>query len=505
MSDDSPEKLGRYEIIRIIGKGAMGVVYEGRDPFIGRRVAIKTCRRDVMEASNLKEEMLQRFDRELRAAGALQHPNIVTIYDVGEDQGLPYIAMEYIEGHDLRHVIEHRVDYDVAVILELMARVCEGLHHAHLHGVIHRDIKPANILVPARGGVKLADFGIARTADSELTLDGAIVGTPHYMSPEQFTGETLDGRSDLFSVGIILYELLTGEKPFAGEALSTVMHHVLKRDPVPPSQRNPALKSTVDTVVLKSLAKSPNARYVDGNAMAAALRECLKREPDMEIVEGAAPNKATTVLGGPRPQKPEPEPEPAAEAPMASSQQSTIMRATAQSLRDDHTSTMLWPVIAVGLFTALIIIAVALRMQVNTPTGTEPPAAGQTVVNQPLRLEPVWGADSEDTLAIVNSASSAEKLGELLAKQPETLRAQLRPISAKVRVLDNAGGRLIAEVSLDADAPPFVVPVSVPALRLEISAEDYETRSLLVNRSADGTWSLPPVGLLRKKPAGAPA
>jgi serine/threonine-protein kinase len=282
--DTPPVRLGRYMIVRELGKGAMGVVYEGLDPNIGRRVAIKTARRDVLAASGMMEEMMQRFLREARAAGALNHPNIITIYDADEQDGTAYIAMEFIEGHDLRRLVEQRRRLDLAEILEIGATVCEALDAAHRKGVVHRDIKPANILLPKEGGLKIADFGIARVADSNLTQEGALIGTPHYMSPEQFMGHKVDGRADLFSVGIILYELLTGEKPFTGEALSTVMHHVIKTMPVPPSELNFSVPKHVDRVLLKAMAKRPQDRYQDGRAMAAALRECAKVNPDYKVL-----------------------------------------------------------------------------------------------------------------------------------------------------------------------------------------------------------------------------
>lgn len=294
---DMPKKLGRYEIVRELGKGAMGVVYEGIDPNIGRRVAIKTARRDVLEASGLVEEMMERFLREARAAGNLNHPNIITIYDSDEEDGLAYIAMEYLDGGDLRDTLDRRATLDIKEIAEIGAEICDALAAAHDDGVVHRDVKPANILTPSSGKLIVADFGIARVADSNLTQEGAMIGTPHYMSPEQFMGHKIDGRTDLFSVAIILYELLTGEKPFGGEALSTVMHHVIKSTPTAPSELNVAVPESMDTVVMKALAKRPAERYVDGRAMAAALREALQPSPDPVILSGS--DASATVIGSP--------------------------------------------------------------------------------------------------------------------------------------------------------------------------------------------------------------
>ena len=305
-----PEKLGRYEIVRELGKGAMGVVYEGKDPNIGRRVAIKTARREVVEASGMADEMMERFLREAQAAGALNHPNIITIYDAAEEEGIAYIAMEYLEGGDLGDLIDTKRRLSMEEIVEIGADICRALHVAHAHGVVHRDIKPANILMPTGKPIKVADFGIARVSDSNLTQDGALIGTPHYMSPEQFMGQKLDGRSDLFSVGNILYELTTGEKPFGGEALSTVMHHVIKTNPVNPTELNFNVPDALGQVIMSALSKRSGSRYSTGNAMAEALVESLKDNPDpaklapspiaMEatIAGTAAGSPQATAIGG---------------------------------------------------------------------------------------------------------------------------------------------------------------------------------------------------------------
>lgn len=296
-----PARLGRYEVIRELGKGAMGVVYEGKDPNIGRRVAIKTARREVVEASGMADEMMERFLREAKAAGALNHPNIITIYDAAEEDGIAYIAMEYLEGGDLGDIIDTRKRLGMEEIVEIGAYICEALHVAHEHGVVHRDIKPANILMPTDKPLKVADFGIAHVSDSNLTQDGALIGTPHYMSPEQFMGQKLDGRSDLFSVGNILYELTTGEKPFGGEALSTVMHKVIKTDPVSPTELNFAIPDALAQVIMKALSKRPANRYKTGNEMAAALRESIKENPNPAILDPGAQVAMAATMAAPAP------------------------------------------------------------------------------------------------------------------------------------------------------------------------------------------------------------
>jgi len=298
---ETPKKLGRYEIVRELGKGAMGVVYEGRDPNIGRRVAIKTARRDVMAASTMADEMMKRFLREAQAAGALNHPNIITIYDADEEGGMAYIAMEFLEGHDLRKTIEDRNRFSVEDIARMGATICEALAAAHDQGIVHRDIKPANVLMLPNGHLKIADFGIAHVSDSNLTQDGAMIGTPHYMSPEQFMGQKVDGRADLFSVAVMLYELLTGEKPFSGEALSTVMHKVIKTDPVPLQELNYAVPDALNRVIMKALHKRPQERYPDGRVMAAALLESVKAMPNPAVLmleEQTTIDSEKTVMAG---------------------------------------------------------------------------------------------------------------------------------------------------------------------------------------------------------------
>jgi serine/threonine protein kinase len=276
--------LGRYKIVREIGRGAMGVVYEGADPIIGRRVAIKAARRDLLEGEERTGEMMQRFLREARAAGLLNHPGIVTIYDAEEDKDVAFIAMEYMAGGSLKDRLRDRGRLEPKEAVRIGMAICNALAAAHDQGVVHRDIKPANILIHTDGSIKVGDFGIARISDSTLTQDGAIVGTPYCMSPEQVMGQRVDGRSDLFSVGVILYEMLTGQRPFAGDVFAAILHKIVHEDPVPPHEAVSGLNENLSRVVMKSLNKTPEKRYQDGRTMAAALRESLKAEPDPAVL-----------------------------------------------------------------------------------------------------------------------------------------------------------------------------------------------------------------------------
>jgi serine/threonine protein kinase len=218
-----PARLGKYEIQRELGQGAMGIVYEGHDPVIDRRVAIKTLKREQIERSEA-DEVIARFKREAQAAGRLNHPNVVAIYEYGEEaDGTAFIAMEFVRGRELKDLFDADERVPLPLVGHIMGQLLGALEHAHRNGVTHRDIKPANIILLPDNTVKVADFGVARIESSNLTQAGTVIGTPSYMSPEQFMGQTVDGRSDLFSAGVVLYQLLTGEKPFTG-ALTTIMH-----------------------------------------------------------------------------------------------------------------------------------------------------------------------------------------------------------------------------------------------------------------------------------------
>jgi eukaryotic-like serine/threonine-protein kinase len=301
-------KLGKYEIRRTLGKGAMGIVYEGFDPVIERTVAIKTILPSQLNGAEFVGVMA-RFKREAQAAGRLNHPGIVAIYDYGEEvaqdvgeddatmmapkaaapqERVAYIAMEFIKGRELRDFFEKGERFPMPEVVRIMSEMLDALDHAHSQGVVHRDMKPANLILLENGRVKVADFGIARVEASELTQTGTVLGTPSYMSPEQFMGHPVDGRSDLFSCGVILYQLLTGEKPFTGESTTTIMYKVLREEPVPPSQLNLSLAPALDAVMKKALAKNPGERFQSGREFAQALQAAV-----------AAPNPVTTAASAP--------------------------------------------------------------------------------------------------------------------------------------------------------------------------------------------------------------
>ena len=263
------QRIGRYEILQEIGRGAMGVVFKGRDPLIGRAVAVKTITSGVAENSDL----LERFYREARAAGGLQHPNIVTIHELAESDGAPFIVMEYLEGESLEKLIARKPALPLATRVGYVVQACRALDHAHRHGVIHRDVKPANIVVTRDAVVKMVDFGIARLADTSKTQTGTLVGTLAYMSPERIRGEQADARGDIWALGVVLYELLAYQRPFAGENHAALLMSILQNEPPSIRQFLPQCPAALERVILKALHKDEKERYPSMEAFLKKIEE----------------------------------------------------------------------------------------------------------------------------------------------------------------------------------------------------------------------------------------
>jgi serine/threonine protein kinase len=258
---ETATKAGRYEILGELGRGGMGVVYRARDPLIGRIVATKTIRLSEEGTGMSHAELVEHFQTEARAAGLLTHPNIVVIYDVGESDGVYYITMELLNGKSLQSLLDAGEKFPLSRLLRIMEQVCSALQYAHDHNVVHRDIKPANIMLAPDDFVKITDFGTAKILAYGASQQGTAMGTPGYMSPEQIKGKAVDGRTDIFSLGVMLYEMTTGQKPFRGQDVATVLYHVLNEEPAPPHQLNPGIPLGVSSTILKALTKSPHLRY----------------------------------------------------------------------------------------------------------------------------------------------------------------------------------------------------------------------------------------------------
>jgi serine/threonine protein kinase len=293
-------KAGRYEIVGELGRGAMGVVYKAVDPVIGRTVAVKTIRLSEEGTGLSRPELLTRFQTEARAAGLLTHPNIVVVFDAGEEDGLYYITMELVEGKSLQALLDGGHSFPLPRTLRIMEQTCSALQFAHERNVVHRDIKPANLMLAADDTVKITDFGTAKILQfGTMQQTSHVMGTPSYMSPEQVKGRAVDGRSDIFSLGVMLYEMVTGEKPFPGQNITTVIYKIVNEDPVPPRQIDPSIHPGISAVVMRALAKEPEQRYQSCRQMLEDLRNyrglgSASASPNSTMVMGGSP--AATVI-----------------------------------------------------------------------------------------------------------------------------------------------------------------------------------------------------------------
>src|SRR5262245_15815317 len=279
------DRIGRYKIVRELGRGAMGIVYHANDPNIGRPVAIKTIQFNSSRKQEELDRMRERLFREARSAGILSHRGIVTIYDVDQQDELAYIAMEYVDGPTLEYLMSGAAALAADRMFSILNQTAVALDYAHSMRIVHRYIKPDNILVTADGTAKITDFGIAKiTASEQFTMTGNIVGTPHYMSPEQVQGHPVDGRSDQFSLSVIAYEMLTGEKPYTGEHLTTVVYKIVAEEPASPRRFNPSLTLAIETALRKGLAKRPEARSRSCQEFVEALEKACAASPGWKLL-----------------------------------------------------------------------------------------------------------------------------------------------------------------------------------------------------------------------------
>ncbi|MFB3818199.1 MAG: serine/threonine-protein kinase [Candidatus Methylomirabilales bacterium] len=301
-------RLGRYELLEELGRGGMGIVFKARDPAIGRLVAIKTLHLEMLAATGYGAEARARFAREAQAIGQLAHPHIVTLFDAQQEGEVLYLVMELVSGRSLEVLLRSGALFPAEQVSAIGIEVCEALEHAHARGVIHRDIKPDNILLQESGAVKVADFGVAYLAMSALTRPGESLGTPSYMSPEQIAGKSVDARSDIFSLGAVLYELGCTQKAFPGETISTVIYRILHAEPTPLHEVNPAFPPLLDAAIRKAMAKDPGARYASAReflealARAAALMaspaaQAIPSAPSLEAAPGPRSGRRWLPLG----------------------------------------------------------------------------------------------------------------------------------------------------------------------------------------------------------------
>jgi len=271
-----PTNIGRYQIIAALGSGNMGTVYHALDSLIGRAVALKVIDRDRLGTPDVQFD--EQFRAEVQAIGRLDHPNIVTIYDAELGSGKAYFAMEYIKGQTLKELLDAGIKLPIDRVREIIQQAAEGLHHAHQNGIVHRDIKPANIILDLNGSVKIMDFGIAISGTSDAAQHTALVGTPYYMAPEQFLGSALDQRVDIYALGAVLYELLTGKQAFQASSLDALREKILQQEPIPPSKLNNNLNRNFDRIIARAMHKSPEARYQSVRDLALDVLQAGKSE-----------------------------------------------------------------------------------------------------------------------------------------------------------------------------------------------------------------------------------
>ena len=411
--------LGRYTIERTLGKGAMGVVYEGVDPKLNRRVAIKTILKSHLDPETAKDYSL-RFSREAQAVARLNHPHIVQVYDFAEEGDVAYLVMELIDGKELKQHFDAEQRFELKEAVRVMSELLDALDFAHSAGVIHRDVKPANVMLDAQGRTKLTDFGVARVQDPdrsqmERTQAGTMIGTPAYMSPEQITGSAIDHRSDLFSAGIILYQFLTGEKPFTGGGAWTIAKKIVQEDPPRPSSLNSAVTPHFDAVVKKALSKHPGTRYQSAKDFAAALKRALDGDTEAEDVD-------RTLDGEPAP--------PIAIAPASAAQAAS----TTQSGTNPELELEFWRSINAGTdpkdfelyvqqFPNGIYTALAKR-KITRLRGTSEESTG---IEGRKELEEAARRESE---AIAKLAARKEKLEREVKKKEEELKRRQAEVTA---------------------------------------------------------------------------
>jgi len=276
-SEQMPQTIGRYQVSGSIGYGAMGAVYKAFDPLIKRTLAIKTIRLDIPRQSPQYKSFIERFYHEARISGTLSHPNIVTLFDIGEENGIPYLAMEFVEGQTIASLVEKGVRFPPEKVIGLISQIASALDYAHSKGVIHRDIKPSNLILSEGDRVKVTDFGIAKLVDAEMTQSGTLLGTPSYMSPEQAMGDKLDGRSDIFSLGVCAFEMLSGEQPFPGTNVTSILYKLVHVEPIQPAdlELNGLVPQKWHEVFGRVLAKKPDDRYQNATEFVQDLEYCL--------------------------------------------------------------------------------------------------------------------------------------------------------------------------------------------------------------------------------------
>jgi serine/threonine-protein kinase len=475
------DHIGRYKIVAELGKGAMGVVYKATDPNIGRTVALKTMRVDVVHGMEA-EEIVRRFHAEARNAGVLNHTNIVTIYDAQELEGVFYIAMEFIEGQTLLELLKHG-NLSPEKILDITRQVCAGLDYASARGIVHRDIKPANIMIEADGTVKIMDFGIAKSIGTGMTSTGQVLGTPNYMSPEQVKGRTLDGRSDLFSMGVVLYEMLTGERPFTGDNVTTIIYKIVNEQPPAPRDLDATVHPGLSAVVMKALAKNRDERYQKGTDLVNDLLHYNEIGAGAQQTAVMADHAIPEVVQPPI--RPASEAAPAASAGAAAAAQPAPSPSPPTSVRVQKTATeppsMKKPIVVVGplkkgplmvgvsLLVALVAMAGYMGIKLMSKPAAQAGAVPTETIEQPNQPE------TSATEAAPLAAASGKAKG---ASRTATPRAPAPVPTGDLHITTTPAG---ATISVDGkDQPqqtPAVLKLTQGQHEVIVSLDGYKSES----------------------------
>lgn len=446
---DVQRRVGRYQIEKVIGRGAMGVVYLAYDPQIGRRVALKTV--SPPEGARPEEiaEARARFVREAQAVGKLLHPHIVTLFDVLEERGNLYIAMEHVEGPLLDHFCSKGNLLPMEQVVQLVSQGLSALTFAHKHGIIHRDIKPANLMVVDGRTLKVMDFGVARQPGAHITQEGTVVGTPHYMSPEQIEGKALDGRSDLFSMGVVLYELVTGERPFPGEAISTVIYRILNENPQAPRAVNREVPELLSRVILKALAKKPEERFASALAFQQALARCLDPHEDLLPL----PDPGSVAL-------------PHAEDHLPPPPSAGYKRVH----RRHHLSRRTWRIMLLGT-AAVVVLFVAGTLYLKQRSGGSPVKPPPSQEELPSAVNVV--TDPPGAKLYLDGAPVDAVTLPPGDTRPHTLEARLGCLAARTTVASR--GKAPQEVRLKLAPGPFRIPVTSEPAGAKVLVDGADT------------------------------
>ncbi|HUJ41651.1 MAG TPA: protein kinase [Candidatus Acidoferrales bacterium] len=476
--------IGRYEILDELGRGAMGVVYRCRDTQIGRIVALKVIHTTNATPQEI-ERYKQRFRREAQAAGRLSHPGIVTIHDIAEDEaGQPYLVMEFVEGKPLNLLLGPTAQFPFALLLDIGIQVAEALDYAHRNGIIHRDIKPPNILVTPDGRAKIADFGIARLEGTELTQEGTSLGTPSYMSPEQFRGGPVDGRSDVFSLGAVLYWMFTGKKPFPGDTVTITSFQVAFENPVPPTLAKTGLPPEIDDILTRSLAKTPASRYATCEELAADLAAVRDGKPLPQRLAPPADRTTSYPLPGRLPDVDLAKKKPLSVEDSDPNAETRVSMAAAKEFKSQPAAppkkVSATSILAGAAALALILVAGIwfLRHSPAPPPAEQPasvavqqaspapPAEAQS--STPQETSPAPAAEPEKSAA---SAESAERAEARRKRAKEKAAGQTSPPPAESHTAPQAPPPVVAKAAPAPEKPAAPPPAPVVFSKLDVDCK----------------------------------